>query len=239
MGARVFIGASDECRIERKVLEWSVRNINKTVECIYIDDMIFDKVKEKNKLSATGFTYSRFLVPLISDIGTPSIYLDSDIILLDDVEKILEYNDVKKDFVFTKKRKNDPLYTEYAVLIVNNSAELVEKIKSINWNNVSNIEEAFDSQGITSEAKIPVNWNSYEFISEDVSLIHFGNMVIQPWRSIRSKNKKLWLNQYINYIRSNNITFLGSCVDSGGIALLPMIYAYLNRRKITRNGDQF
>jgi len=52
--------------------------------------------REVDKLASTEFTFTRFLVPALNNYKGTAIFMDSDMILVDDIAKLIEEGDPKK-----------------------------------------------------------------------------------------------------------------------------------------------
>jgi len=82
-----------------EVCKASIRKYNSKVQIIPIklDELIEVGIydREKDPLASTEFTYSRFLVPYLSNFEGISLFCDSDFLWQTDITDILEYFDSK------------------------------------------------------------------------------------------------------------------------------------------------
>lgn len=82
-----------------EVCKASIRNYNTNVQIIPIklDELIQVGVysREKDPLASTEFTYSRFLVPYLSNFKGISLFCDSDFLWQTDITDVLKYFDSK------------------------------------------------------------------------------------------------------------------------------------------------
>lgn len=146
--------------------------------------------RERNQLQSTDFSFSRFLVPSLSGYSGWSIFMDCDMLVLDDIAKLWAMRDdrfavmcVKHDHVpnETTKFLNAP-QTAYqkknwsSVMLFNN-----EKCRALTpdyVNTASGLDlhqfKWLDSDELIGE--IPHRWNhlvGYDPVSKDASNVHF------------------------------------------------------------------
>jgi cytidyltransferase-like protein len=95
----VYVGWDSREDIAYKVCEYSIRNHNKNVKVFPIKqhEVIQNNLywREPDKFSSTEFTFTRFLVPYLSNYQGWAIFTDCDFLFLDDVKKVFDQADEK------------------------------------------------------------------------------------------------------------------------------------------------
>jgi hypothetical protein len=113
---RVYIGYDSKQPTASKVCEYSLRKHSSTdLDIIHLDT---NELKEKKIYfrpdgdpSSTEFTYSRFLVPFLEDYKGHSIFVDSDFLFLEDINKLM--NLARNDFGRNKRAAYCVKHLEY------------------------------------------------------------------------------------------------------------------------------
>ena len=89
-----------------EVCKASIRNFNTRVQIIplKLDELIEFGIynRDKDPLASTEFTYSRFLVPYLSNYRGISLFCDSDFLWQTDITDVLKYFDTKHSVMCCK-----------------------------------------------------------------------------------------------------------------------------------------
>lgn len=112
---RVFIGYDPKEEVAYHVLASSImRRASQPVQIIPIILSSLTSVfnRERNPLQSTEFSFSRFLAPYLSDYQGWSIFMDCDMLVLDDIAKLWDLRD-----------------EQYALMCVQHEHEPKEKLK--------------------------------------------------------------------------------------------------------------
>lgn len=190
---RVFIGFDPREEVAFHVLSRSIHaRASEPVAIIPVALSQLKKVmtRERNPLQSTDFSFSRFLTPYLSDFEGWSIFMDCDMVVLDDIANLWKLRDDK-----------------YAVQVVKHNHTPKEDIKFLNapqskyekknWSSVMLFNNA-KCKALTPEfvnkasglelhqfkwlgddkliGEIPHRWNhlvGYDKYNPDVSLIHY------------------------------------------------------------------
>ena len=146
--------------------------------------------RERNSLQSTEFSFSRFLVPYLSNYEGTSLFLDCDIIVLEDIAKLFDLMDPKKavmvckhDYVPKEEKKFlGNTQTKYekknwsSVMLFNN-----QKCKSLTPNYVNQATglELHQFKWLEDDSLIgslPLEWNwlvgEYE-AKDNVNILHY------------------------------------------------------------------
>lgn len=211
MKIKVFIGYDSRQDYSRslqsdknppyRVCEASIRQYNNDVEIIPLKLNTLKELglyyRDVDPLASTEFTYSRFLVPYLSDYKGISIFCDSDFLWNCDIEELLNFYKedyavccVKHDYTPTEGLKMDGLVQaayprkNWSSLMMFNCAHKdcknlsVENVNTLSAKYLHRMEWTDDS----SIGEIPLTYNFLEgdYISdEDHKVIHYTNG--GPW----------------------------------------------------------
>ncbi len=190
---KIFIGYDEREAVAFNVLAHSI-NIRSS-EPVSITPLMLSQLKkvfsrEKNSLQSTDFSFSRFLTPYLSDYEGWSIFMDCDMIVLDDIVNLWNLRDDKYALMCIKHNhvpKEDIKFlnapqTKYekknwsSVMLFNNA-----KCKALTpdyVNSATGLElhqfKWLDDDNLIGE--IPNKWNhlvGYDEPRKDASLVHY------------------------------------------------------------------
>ena len=135
---KVFIGYDGREAAAFNVLAYSIHrrsSLPVTIAPVMQSQLMGVFHRERHPLQSTDFSFSRFLTPYLSDFSGWSVFMDCDMLVLDDIAKLWALRDekyavmvVKHDHVPTEERKflNEP-QTKYekknwsSVMLFNNA----------------------------------------------------------------------------------------------------------------------
>jgi len=109
---KVFVGYDDREDIAYKVCEYSIKRKNKKTEVFPLKQEELNETglywREKDPLSSTAFTFTRFLVPALMNYEGWAIFCDCDIIWMIDPDEIMKYADEKYAVMVVKHKYTPP-----------------------------------------------------------------------------------------------------------------------------------
>ena len=109
---KVFVGYDDREDIAYKVCEYSVKRKNKKAQVFPLKQEELKDAnlywREKDPLSSTAFTFTRFLVPALMNYEGWAIFCDCDIIWMLDPAEIMKYADEKYAVMVVKHDYTPP-----------------------------------------------------------------------------------------------------------------------------------
>jgi lipopolysaccharide biosynthesis glycosyltransferase len=183
----IYIGVDNDRLIDFFALSNSL--IKNSTGLIKIIPLETNKIVEYNRDTSnqsTSFTYSRFLVPYLSNYEGWSIFMDSDFIFLDDVYRLFDFKDDSKDVMvvkhnYTPKHKskflNNPQVNYHmknwsSLMIFNNSKCTTLTSEYVNE---SSWEDLHQFKWTKNIGEIDRRWNFLvgDYENEDVSALHF------------------------------------------------------------------
>ncbi len=208
---RIFIGFDPKETVAWHVLTHSIlRRASRPVAFIplALKNLGGLMTRERNPLQSTDFSFSRFLTPYLSGYQGWSIFMDCDMLVLDDIAELYDLRDeryavqvVKHHHVPEEERKflNQP-QTRYekknwsSVMLFNNARcraltpEYVNRASGLELHQFKWLESE-DEIG-----EIPHRWNhlaDYDPPNDDVSLIHYtiGGPYFREYRHCEHADK--------------------------------------------------
>ena len=89
----IFIGGTLSEYLPRKVLEYSLKiNSMSKHNIIHLDDVVdYKRVRKYASEQCTPFSFQRFFIPELCSYKGIALYLDSDMLFFNDVEKLFDY----------------------------------------------------------------------------------------------------------------------------------------------------
>ncbi len=208
---RIYVGATQAQMLPCKVLEHSIRkHASMTVEIIplYRAQINIPQPKDEKNWPRTPFSFQRFLVPALNSYRGRAIYLDSDMLVFEDIRRLwsLPLDDVEL------------LATSGPVLQSASFSVLVLNCPVLDWD-IEKIVERLNSGSLSYEqlmvgepatkvrASIGAEWNSLEhFERGQTALLHYTNMDSQPWLSRSNRWNRLWMEELFEAMDDGVIT---------------------------------
>ena len=190
---RVFIGFDPRETVAYSVLAHSIQARARepvSVAPLALSQLARVYARARDQLQSTDFSFSRFLVPYLSEYAGWSLFMDCDMLMRDDVARLWDLRD-ERYAVLVVKHDHKPRetvkflgapQTAYAkknwssVMLFNNA-----KCRALtpDYVNTANGLQLHQFQWLESEdliGELPQRWNhlvGYDAPSEDVSLAHF------------------------------------------------------------------
>jgi|AGTN01.1.fsa_nt_gi Glycosyl transferase family 8. len=211
---KVFVGASDSEWLPFKVLEYSLKkNARMSVQCIPLSEAKIDIPMPKDEANRprTPFSFHRFLIPQLCDYKGKAIYLDSDMLVLNDIRQIWELPFDGSQLLAINPVDDTQKNTQFAVMMLN--------CETLDWR-IGDIVKMLDSGALNYHrlmqemevarkvsAKIPHTWNCLDkYHRRTSSLIHFTDMVKQPWVSRFNPLGWLWMSYLMGAIEADFVS---------------------------------
>lgn len=164
---RVFIGFDPRQPIAYQVLHHSISE--RSSKPAPITKLRLSQLPIK-RVGLTEFTFSRYLCPFLCDYEGWSLFLDADMLVLDDISKLFDLADDKYAVMVVK---NPQLRFEWPSLMLFNNAKC--ETLTPEWvDNANNAPQAF--QWANEVGSLPSEWNhcvGYDAPRNDARLVHF------------------------------------------------------------------
>lgn len=94
----IFIGYDSKEKVAFNTLSYSIlKNSTKPVAVtpIYLENIKDDFVRERNSLSSTEFSFSRFIIPHLMNYQGWALFMDCDMLMIEDISKLWRLRDDK------------------------------------------------------------------------------------------------------------------------------------------------
>ena len=195
----VFIGYDNKERVAYNVLSHSIiQNSTKPVAItpIALNNLKDDFVRERNSLSSTEFSFSRFIIPHLMNYQGWALFMDCDMLMFEDIAELWRMRDdskaiqvCKHDYVPKEKTKFLG-QTQTAYPKKNWSSFMLMNCKKCSTltpdyvNRASGLElhqfKWLESEELIGELPLEWNWlvNEYEY-KQDVKNVHYTDG--GPW----------------------------------------------------------
>lgn len=222
---RIFIGSGEASRVECKVLLHSIRMSTDRDLDIWIYNGTHNAIErnaeapvlaplslELKYRSVTEFSLFRYLIPQLCDFKGRAIYLDSDMVCLDDLGELFDTDLQGCDFLCKRG------YTEgcwaTSVMLMDCSKcrfDLPALYKQIDSGQFSYLDFSRFSPKFRSFHKYMIGqmdpeWNVFDFRDQNTKLLHFTNLYSQPWKFGGHKFEAVWYESFHQAIRDGFIS---------------------------------
>lgn len=190
---KVFIGYDPREAVAYSVLAHSIHaraSVPVAVVPVMLSELRGILTRERHPLQSTDFSFSRFLTPFLSDYQGWSVFMDCDMLVLDDIARLYALRDeryavmvVKHDHVPKETRKFlDQPQTAYqkknwsSVMLFNNAQC---RALTPDYVNTASGLELHQFKWLANDeliGEIPARWNhlvGYNAPNHDVSLVHY------------------------------------------------------------------
>lgn len=188
---RIFLGYDKRQAITYNVARFSIERRSSVP--VSITPLIIDQLPLKRK-GLTDFSFSRFLVPYLCEFKGTAIFLDADILCLEDIEKMSAW--VKSDGEWAVAVRKSPHRFEWASVMKFNCEHPANRILTPEY-----IETAQGLHGLnwvddSLIAELSHNWNhlvGYDEPQSGMSLIHFTQGIPVFQETEGSEYKAEWM----------------------------------------------
>lgn len=210
---RIYVGATEAQMLPVKVLEHSIRkhaSMTVAVLPLHRTGINIRLPRDPQNHPRSPFSFQRFLIPALNKHQGRAIYLDSDMLVFEDISRLWKLPFDDADLLTISDQTRDAR-ARFSVLVLN-CAELNWEIESI----VDKLDDGsmtyeqlmFEMAGIAEVcASIDPAWNSLEhFRRAKTALLHYTRMESQPWLSRQNRWSHLWMESLFEAIDAGEIT---------------------------------
>jgi lipopolysaccharide biosynthesis glycosyltransferase len=222
---RIFVGADRSQLLAVPVLEHSIkRHTDVRVEVIPMRDLPIRIPRDPRNGQRTGFSFSRFCIPKLTNYQGKAIYMDADMLVLRDIRelwnipfdgaKVIIQDEVKHEDITLNKVGAPVKRKKQCAVMLLDCSRLQWDIDQI----VSEMDEGnYDYEGLMydlcilkeNEIKygVPFEWNSLEHYDAQTRLIHYTDVYTQPWTSVGNRWAELWFDEVRLMLRNGALTW--------------------------------
>lgn len=223
--ARIFVGADRSQLLAVKVLEHSIRrHASIDVEVIPMVDLVVQQPRDPRNGQRTGFSFSRLCIPELSKYQGRAVYMDADMLVMRDVRELWELpfdgakvviqREVKHEDTTTKKEGAPTFRKKQCAVMLLDCDRLswdIETIVSDMDSGKYGYEELMFDLCILQEEEIkygvPFEWNSLEHLDSETRLLHYTDMLTQPWVSTRNRLAEPWYQEVRSMLSDGTLSW--------------------------------
>ena len=189
----VFIGYDPREAVAFSVLSFSIHAHASRPVCIAplkLDQLKGVLERERHPLQSTDFSFSRFLTPYLSGYAGWSIFMDCDMLMLDDIAKLWDLRDERYAVMVVKHRHVPKERTKFlgepqsayekknwsSVMLMNNSKCRTLTPEYVNRASGLELHQFKWLQSDELIGALPPRWNhlvGYDPLPRDAALVHF------------------------------------------------------------------
>ncbi len=180
----VCIGTEPRQRIAQQVLQYSIQS--RTSEPVEFHLLPNESLGLNQQL--TGFSFNRWMVPENRSFSGRAIYMDADIVVLDDIALLWSYPMGKAPIL---ARRRDALSRYTSVMLMDcdrltglNFTALVGEVAigRADYNSIMWATEKSPVSSMFGFGDLPSRWNDLDIRKADTAAIHFTGLHRQPWK---------------------------------------------------------
>lgn len=218
---RVFIGYDSKAPVLYNVLQHSIQV--RSSQPVSITPIMLSQLKgvynrEKNPLASTEFSFSRFLVPYLSEYEGWSLFIDNDMVMMDDIAKLWALREDKFSVMCTKHDHTpnegvkflNTIQTKYekknwsSCILFNNAKCKRLTPEYVNTASGLNLHQFKWLASEDEIGSIPLEWNYLADtgqVSEKKSMIHYtlGGPYFKEY--IHCEEAKVWIDEKESMVR--------------------------------------
>lgn len=235
---RVFIGAQPEQRLAVDVLKFSIRRQSSVdVDAIAMcDSNIEIPSVTRAELRPTPFSFQRFTIPELKGYSGRGIYLDSDMLLFEDIRKLWLTEMQDHDVLNAAEPVESGRRPQYSVMLLDCSRlahwNVRQFVSELNNGTLSYADLMFDmKKAARPAALLSPAWNSLECFEENFTAnLHYTDFDRQPWLSTVNPNAHLWFKELFLAIDAGVVTRGQVVLDVLKSDVRPSLYFQLRAR---------
>jgi hypothetical protein len=214
----VYVGAEIEQMLATKVLEHSILKhasvpvqVKPLFQAIAEAKVEIPPLKSKQQGNRTPFSFQRFAIPELNSHRGRAVYVDSDMLVFKDIAELKNWPFDGSGLLYCKLPAGSKRRPQFSVMVLD-CESLGWKVKSI----VSDLDQgrwSYEELMYKMAAcpnpsqSLPAEWNCLEYYESGKSaLVHFTDMLEQPWLDTVSPLTELWSTALIDAVRSGFIT---------------------------------
>ncbi len=226
---KVFIGSGEASVIERKVAIHSLEKHTSQNIDVYVFNGTHNsvelnqeepflapmplKVKYQN---STEFSLYRYLIPQLCNFQGKAVYIDSDVVCLDDILKLFQIELNGSDFLakFDAYPSFGDEFWGLSVMLIDCERcrfDLELICQEISQGLYSMLDFSCMSPHFLRHhsykiGKLSSHWNSFDLLDEHTKLIHYTNLYTQPWKSVGHPYGDIWFDYFEDARKAGKIS---------------------------------
>lgn len=197
---RVYVGSQEEQMLAVKVLEYSIRrHASMTVEVMPLHEggIDFPMPRDPANRPRTPFSFLRFTIPQLAGYRGRAIYLDSDMLVFQDVRKLWNLPFNGAELLAACEADATSRRPQFSVMLLDcerlqwTPQQVVDALDSGRLDYARLMHDMALADDV--RATIPATWNSLEhYEAGRTALLHYTDMNHQPWVHRGNRWGPLW-----------------------------------------------
>lgn len=193
---KIFIGTEDAQWLPTQVLRHSV--LRRTQAPVEFIDLISLPLQLDLDMY-TGFSFYRWYIPEACNYTGRAIYLDADILVLDDIQKLFE-RDMGGKGALARLEEGKGYFTSVMLL----DCEKLKTWKVKHWAALIKAGMASYETTMIASTKglnhkdfgpLPKEWNDLDYWTPETKILHYTHVPTQPWKVAGHPLAKLFLQE--------------------------------------------
>ncbi len=214
----IYVGAQIEQMLATKVLEHSfVKHssipirVSPLFHAISQRGLEIPPVSHEKIGNRTPFSFQRFAIPKLNNYKGRALYVDSDMLVFKDVAELNNWPFDGHDLLYCKVPAGSKRRPQFSVMLLNCEAlkwDVSTIVADLNRGRWQYEELMYQMAVCPNPAQtLPAEWNCLEYFEAGkTALVHFTDMLEQPWLDVVSPLTELWTAALIDAIKSGFIT---------------------------------
>lgn len=259
---RIFIGSGEASRLERKVLIHSLRKNSRSLLDIHVFNGTHNAIERNDEQpvaaplslrakyrSVTEFSNYRFLIPQLCGYQGRAIWIDSDTISLVDIAQLFRTPMNGADLLAKADAYHGGGWALSVMLIdcarcrfdIERYFDEVDRglYSPVDFHQMT---PRFRAHHPFTIGQLDPGWNSFDVAGPDTKLIHYTNLLTQPWKFPGHPHGELWFRNFRDALASGTVShedielsklraYVRQDIMDGNGAAPTQRFAYLRRAK--------
>lgn len=213
---RVFIGSGEASLLERLTLIHSIRQRTSRPVDLYVINGTHDAIERNGQPplrvnlplgikygNFTEFTNYRWLIPQICEYRGRAVYLDSDMICLGDIAELFD-TDMRDCHLLARADAYGSGAWALSVMLIDchhcrfDVETYFKEIDAGCYDNraLQEMRPGFLARHPFNIQSLDPNWNVFDRVDPQTKLIHFTDLLMQPWKFPGHKHARLWFQTF-------------------------------------------
>ncbi|NDY90889.1 hypothetical protein [Ideonella livida] len=206
----VYIGCEAPQAVAAKVLTHSILRHAQAPGPMRVQVQRLDECTRRLGLPLgwhTLFSLQRFCIPLLNDYQGTAVYLDSDMLVFDDIRSLLRWRDPAVAVCSAAATPDSGRKPQYSVLLIDcaRARWAPEQARALAAQDYLGLMTRLSLEP-SKAACLPYTWNSLERWEPVTGLLHYTAMNLQPWISSRNPLAPLWFEALFEALDEGAVT---------------------------------